>query len=29
MFLIVPRQTLPNRISHDILGDPVTDQLTP
>jgi hypothetical protein len=29
MLLNVPRKTLPNRMSRDILGDPITDQLTP
>jgi hypothetical protein len=27
--LNMPRKTLPNGISRDILGDPLTDQLMP
>jgi hypothetical protein len=29
LFLSVPGETLPNRYSHGILGDPVADQLMP
>jgi len=29
MFLNMPRKTLPNGISRDILGDPLAEQLMP